>query len=150
MPFEKSAGAVVFRREKNKIYYLLLHYEMGHWGFPKGHIEKGETQHQTALREIKEETGLTDIKFIGDFEEWYKYFFKLKGKNIFKIATYFLGETKTKKIKLSFEHIGYKWLTFKDALKQITFDNDKKILSDADKYLHTLKDRPSPVLQGPS
>ena len=136
MPFEKSAGAVVFRREKNKIYYLLLHYEMGHWGFPKGHIEKGETQHQTALREIKEETGLTDITFIGDFEKWYKYFFKLKGKNIFKIATYFLGETKTKKVTLSFEHIGYKWLTFKDALEQLTFANDKKILSEADKYLH--------------
>jgi len=137
MPFEKSAGAVVFRKEKNKIYYLLLHYEMGHLGFPKGHIEKGETQHQTALREIREETGLTDIKFIDGFEKWYKYFFKLKGKNIVKIATFFLGQTKTKKVTLSFEHIGYKWLTFKQALEQLTFDNDKKILSEANQYLQS-------------
>ncbi len=135
MPFERSAGAVVFRKEKDKAYYLLLHYGMGHWGFPKGHIEKGENRHQTARREIREETGLTDIKFIGGFEKWYKYFFKLKGKNIFKIATFFLAQTKTKKVTISFEHTGYKWLTYEEALKQLTFANDKKILSEANTYL---------------
>ena len=135
MPLEKSAGAVVFRRQGNKIYYLLLRYELGHWGFPKGHIEKGETIEDTARREIEEETGLKNIKFVEGFKEWIKYFFKLKGKNIFKIVTYFLAETKIKKIKISFEHIGFKWLTYKEAMKQLTFRNSKEILKKANEFL---------------
>jgi len=135
MPVEKSAGAVVFRREKGKIYYLLLHYEAGHWDFPKGIIEKGEKIENTARREIKEETGIEDIKFIEEFKEWIKYFFKLKGRNIFKIVTFLLAETKEKEVKISWEHIGYKWLPYEEALEQLTFKNAKEILKKANDFL---------------
>ncbi|OIO45197.1 MAG: hypothetical protein AUJ24_00785, partial [Parcubacteria group bacterium CG1_02_36_42] len=131
MPIEKSAGAVIFRKEGNKIYYLLLHYPSNakapreYWDFPKGHIEKGEKIEETVKREVKEETGLKDIKLIEGFKEWIKYFFKFKGKNIFKIVTFFLAETKTKTVKVSFEHIGFKWLPYEEAIEKLTFKNAK-------------------------
>jgi len=141
MPIEKSAGAVIFRKEGNKIYYLLLHYPSNakapreYWDFPKGHIEKGEKIEETVKREVKEETGLKDIKLIEGFKEWIKYFFKFKGKNIFKIVTFFLAETKTKTVKVSFEHIGFKWLPYEEAIEKLTFKNAKDILKKANDYL---------------
>jgi len=143
MPIEKSAGAVIFRKEGNKIYYLLLHYPSNakapreYWDFPKGHIEKGEKIEETVKREVKEETGLKDIKLIEGFKEWIKYFFKFKGKNIFKIVTFFLAETKTKTVKVSFEHIGFKWLPYEEAIEKLTFKNAKDILKKANDYLNS-------------
>jgi len=135
MPVEKSAGAIIFRKEKGKIFYLLLHYEAGHWDFPKGHIEKGETIDQTARREIEEETGIKDIKFVKGFKEWIKYFYKSKNGNVMKIVTYLLAETKQKEVKISFEHIGFKWLLYEQALEQLTFKNSKEILKKVHYYL---------------
>ena len=135
MPIEKSAGAIIFRRENHQIYYLILHYQSGHWDFPKGHIEKGEKLEETAKREVKEETGLEDIKFIPGFKENIKYFFKLKGKNIFKIVTFFLAESSPKEVKISWEHLGYKWLPYQEAIEQLTFKNAKEILKKAHELL---------------
>lgn len=141
MPIEKSAGVVIFRREDDKIFYLLLHYpssaksKKDYWDFPKGHIEKGEKEIETVKREVGEETGLKDLKFIEGFKEWIKYFFKFKGKNVLKFVTFYLAETKTKEIEISFEHIGYKWLQYEEALEQLTFDNAKEILKKANDYL---------------
>ena len=135
MPIEKSAGAVIFRKDEGKIFYLLLHYEAGHWDFPKGHIEKGEKLEETAKRETKEETGLQDIKFVDGFKEWIKYFFKSEKGNIFKIVTFFLVETNQKEIKLSFEHTGYQWLPLEEAQKQLTFKTAKQILKKANYFL---------------
>lgn len=140
MPKEKSAGAVIFRREDGKIYYLLLHYGAGHWDFVKGHVEKGESEKETARRETEEETGIKDLKFMEGFKEWIKYFFKKsygkkKGPLVFKIVDFFLAETKTKKIKLSFEHQGFKWLPFEESLNQLTFEKAKDILEKAHKFL---------------
>jgi bis(5'-nucleosidyl)-tetraphosphatase len=142
MPVEKSVGAVVFRREGNKIYYLLLHYpsvshraERNYWDFPKGHIEKGEKPEATVKREVEEETGLKDAVFINGFKETIKYFFKFKGKNILKFATFYLMETGTKDIKISYEHIGFKWLPYEEALEQLAFKNAKEILEKANNFL---------------
>ncbi len=135
MPFEKSAGAIVFWRKKGEIYYLLLHYEMGHWEFAKGNIEKGETLEDTVKREVKEESGIENIKFVDGFKEHIKYFYKLKGKNIFKIVTFFLTEAKSPKVKLSWEHKGFKWLPYQKAIEQLTFKNSKEILKKANEFL---------------
>jgi len=141
MPLEKSAGAVIFRRENNKIEYLLLHYPSSakapkeYWDFPKGHLEKGEKELDTVKREVEEETGLKDLEFIEEFEEWIKYFFKYKGKTVFKIVTFYLAETKTKNIKVSGEHLGYKWLLYEEAIEQLTFKNAKEILKKANDFL---------------
>ena len=140
MPIEKSAGAVIFRKEGNKIYYLLLHYPSSakapkeYWDFPKGHIEKGENLEETVKREIEEETGLTDIKFVEGFKEGIKYFFKFKEVNILKFVTFYLVKTKTKDIKISREHLDYKWLFYKEAIEKLTFKNAKEILKKANDY----------------
>lgn len=135
MPIEKSAGAVIFRKEEGKIFYLLLHYKARHWDLPKGHIEKREKLEEAAEREIKEETGIKDIEFVPGFKETIKYFYKRESKNFFKIVVFFLAETKIKKVKISWEHQGFKWLPYKDALEQLTFKNAKEILQKADDFL---------------
>ena len=141
MPIEKSAGAVIFRKNNKEIKYLLLHYPSStkaprdYWNFPKGRIEKGEKIEDTVKREVQEETGLKDIKFVEGFKEWIKYFYKLKGKNIFKIVIFLLVKTKEKRIKISREHIGFKWLPYEKALEQITFKNTKEILKKANEFL---------------
>lgn len=135
MPIERSAGAIIFRKEGGKIFYFLLHYQSGHWDFPKGNIEKGEKLEDTVKREVKEETGIDDIKFVPGFKETIKYFYRLKGKVIFKTVVFYLVETKTKEVKISWEHIGYKWLPYDQALKQITFKNAKEIIKRANDFL---------------
>lgn len=133
---ETSAGIVLFRREKSKIVFLLLHYPSGHWDFVKGKKESGETHHQTALREAKEETGITDIEFVNNFEEWIEYNFQFEGELVQKKVVFFLAETKTKEIVISFEHQDFAWLEFDDAIKKITFDNAKKVLKKANAVLN--------------
>jgi len=141
MPVEKSAGAVIFRKNK-EIKYLLLHYPSSakapreYWDFPKGHIEKGEKIEETVKREVEEETGLKDIKFVEGFKEWIKYFFKYKGKTVFKIVTFYSAEAKSEKVKISGEHIGYKWLPYEEAIEELTFKNAKEILRKANDYLN--------------
>ena len=139
---EKSAGAVVFRRENGKIHYLLLRYPVSstnpkkqYWGFSKGHMEKGEGLEETATREIREETGLADIEFVREFQSREKYFFTRDKKKICKTVTFFLAETKTRKVVISSEHLDFKWLPYKEAFKKLTFKNAKRILQEANNFL---------------
>jgi bis(5'-nucleosidyl)-tetraphosphatase len=141
MPIEKSAGAIIFRKEGDEIYYILLHYPKGsrtskdYWDLPKGHIEKGETEAKAMRREVFEETGIKDLKLVSKFREVIKYFFRWQGKTIFKMVVFYLGETKNKEIKISGEHMGYQWLNYKKALEQLTFKNAKEILKKANEFL---------------
>jgi 8-oxo-dGTP pyrophosphatase MutT (NUDIX family) len=143
MPFEKSAGFIIYQQKEGKNFFLLLHYPNNRrqakgkdfWEFPKGHIEKGESDLQTALREIKEETGMEDLKVNDNFKEWIKYYFRAEGNNIFKVVVFFLGQTKTTQVKISDEHIGYEWLEFDQAYKRVAFPNSKKILKKANDFL---------------
>ncbi|MBS3114750.1 NUDIX domain-containing protein, partial [Candidatus Woesearchaeota archaeon] len=90
---EKSCGAIVFKRLKDGIKYLLLHYEAGHWDFPKGNQEKNEKDEQTAAREIKEETGIEDIEFVDEFRETINYFYKKGEETIYKEVVFFLAQS---------------------------------------------------------
>jgi bis(5'-nucleosidyl)-tetraphosphatase len=135
LPAEQSAGAIIFRKEDQQVFYLLLHYEGGHWGSAKGHIENGETLAETARREIREETALTDIHFIKDFKEFNRYFFFSQGKRIFKIVTFLLAETHSREVTISSEHTGYAWLPFESALERITFTDEKKVLQKAHDFI---------------
>lgn len=153
MPKEKSAGAIIFRKEEGKNYYLLLHYRPahpgqkkgGHWEFAKGHIEEKETEEETIIREVKEETGIDDIKIISGFKEYIKYFFRrsygLEGEArkkapwVFKLVVFCLAKTQTKKIKISDEHDDFVWLSFEDAFKKLTYKNAKELLKRADAFL---------------
>ena len=132
---ETSAGVVFFRKEDSKILFLLLHYPSGHWDFVKGKMEKGESTHETAIREAKEETGITDITFVENFEEWIEYNFQFQGELVHKKVVFFLAETKTKQVTISHEHLDYAWLDYQAAMEKTTFDNAKTVLSRAQMLL---------------
>jgi len=159
MPREKSAGAIIYRIEppppgasasqrNGQLLYLLLHYGPGHWGFAKGHIEGNETEEETTVREVEEETGIKDLKIIPEFKKMEKYFFRQykdniseedrrKGKTpwVFKLVAFFLAETKTKEVKISHEHKDFIWLPVDEAIKKTTFKNSKKLLKEADDFI---------------
>jgi len=132
---QKSAGIVLFRNASNKNEFLLLNYPQGHWDFVKGKVEVGETLHETALRETKEETGISDIEFIDGFEDSVEYNFKFKNEDIHKTVVFFLAKTNEKKITLSHEHNNFVWLEYDDALKKTTFRNAKNVLSKTNEFL---------------
>ena len=136
MPQEKSCGAVVFTKHKEGLKFLLLHYGAGHWDFPKGKQEKNEKEEQTALREIKEETGIENVETLDGFRETVKYFYKKGEETVYKEVTFFLVQSPTEEVMISFEHIGYAWLSYEHAYKKLTFNNSKELLENADKFLH--------------
>lgn len=131
---EVSAGAVVFFESGGKIEYLLLHYPAGHWDFPKGNIEFGESPEEAALREIKEETGL-DVELITTFREEIEYFYYRGGKRIRKRVIYFLARARSKDVRLSWEHSGFVWLPFDEALSRTTYENSRRVLARAHAYI---------------
>lgn len=114
-----------------------MHYHLrgDYWDFSRGKVEKEETEKQTAQREIKEETGLTDVKFVEGFRETTHWFYRWEGENIYKEAVYFLAETSEEKVKISHEHLEYLWLEYEKAVNTLTHENTKKILKAAHKFL---------------
>ncbi|HXV38935.1 MAG TPA: NUDIX domain-containing protein [Nitrosopumilaceae archaeon] len=126
---ERSAGAVLFNETDSGKVFLLLNYPSGHWDFVKGNIEDKETPHQTVVREIREETGITDVEFIDGFEDKIEYHYQRDGNLIHKEVIFFLAKTKTIDVKISHEHLGYVWLSFDEALKKLTYKNAKNILN---------------------
>lgn len=139
MPQESSRGAVIFRQEHGKRLYLLLNYKAGHWEFVKGKREYGEEEKETAVREAREETGITDLNFVFGFREKIEYFYRREGQTIHKEVIFFLAETKQRDVKISFEHIGFEWLDYDSALKRLTFENAKNILKKAEEFLNSVQ-----------
>lgn len=134
---EFSAGFIVFSVDQHGLRkYLLLHYPSGHFDFPKGHLEQGESDLQAAIRELTEETGISNIEVISGFEEFIHYGFYRKEGQVLKKVTFFLGQSPAQEITLSHEHQGYLWLEYDQALAKITFDNAKTLLQKAEKHLN--------------
>lgn len=130
-----SAGIITYFIKNNEPLYLLLQHTAGHWDFPKGTMEAGETKEETATRELAEETGLTvqlDTAFCATSD--YSFTHHAHGM-VTKTAYYFVGQADTHNILLSHEHSNYAWLPYNEALKQITHDRSKKILEEADRYI---------------
>ncbi|RKY42084.1 MAG: NUDIX hydrolase [Candidatus Makaraimicrobium thalassicum] len=84
-----SAGGVVIKKERGRPKVLLIKDGYGRWTWPKGHIEKGESPEQAAIREISEETGQKKIEVVEELGKQ-QYYFTLKGKKIFKTVYIFL------------------------------------------------------------
>ena len=136
MAKEKSCGAIVFKKHKDGIKYLLLHYETNHWDFPKGNQEKDEKEEMTAAREVKEETGIEDMEFVDGFKETIKYFYKKGEETVYKEVVFFLAQTRTENVTLSNEHIGYAWMSYEHAFKRLTFNTSKDLLRKANQFLY--------------
>jgi len=131
---EKSCGAVVFLKN-SEVNYLLLLYGAGHWDFVKGNVEPNENEKDTVIRELREETGIVDAQFIEGFREKIEYFYRKQGATIHKEVIFFLIETHTEKVKLSYEHVGYTWLNYQNAMEKLTFKNAKDVLQKAHELL---------------
>lgn len=129
-----SAGIIVYYPDAHKREYLLLQYGSGHWDFPKGKIEKGETKHAAALRELQEETGLTSAIQHG-LEHSLHYYFKQKNELIYKTVYFYTGPVDTKKVTLSSEHTGFVWLPYPEALNQLTYKNARETLMAVEEFL---------------
>lgn len=141
MPKEISAGSLIVRFENKKPFFLLLHYPgrrrsgRGYWDFPKGHVEGTETEEQTVRREVEEETGIRELEFFNGFRQTIRYFFQTQEGKIFKIVIFYLAKTKEKDVRVSFEHTGYQWATFAEAMDQLKFNNAKILLTKANQFL---------------
>jgi bis(5'-nucleosidyl)-tetraphosphatase len=135
MPSEKSCGALIFRDDGGKRLYLILHYTGGNHDFPKGHVEQGESEEQTARREIEEETGITSLEFIPLFRERVSYSFYRSGELVPKHVVFFLAKTGEKEVRLSCEHMGFEWLESEEAKKRVTYGNARKLLEKAEAHL---------------
>lgn len=130
--YESSCGAVVYRMEEGRRKFLLIrNRRSAHWGFPKGHVEPGETNEQTAIREVLEETGL-HIKILPDFVQ--KSDYTIQGK-IEKSVLIFLAKTDESKFTLQEEEIEEcGWFSYEKALNTLNYENDKNILNEAMSY----------------
>ena len=132
--YENSCGAIVFNENTEKI--LLVKMHNGNWGFPKGHIEKDETKEETAIREVLEETNVR-IKIIPNFEREIKY---IPNEKTIKKVTIFMGITQDEEVTIdTFEIEDFKWCTYEEALKLVTYKLQKDVLENARKSFVKLK-----------
>lgn len=129
MKQEKSCGCIVMN-EKNEI--LLVHHNVGHWDFPKGHMEVGETEIETAIREVKEETNI-DV----EVNEKYRYTTEYSPKeDVMKEVVYFLAKNVNNNKEAQLEEVSeVRWFNFDEAIKTITYNNSKEILLELKKDL---------------
>lgn len=136
MLYEKSCGGIIYRKSHGNIEILLIkHINSGHWSFPKGHVEEGETEEQTALREIKEETGI-DALLDTTFRETVSYFPK---KDTHKEVVYFLGRAKQHELVPQEDEISeVKWVDIGYATSVLTYENDRAIIG---RIKNFIKDR---------
>ncbi len=129
---EVSAGAIVVNPKRE---YLLIYQKKGRfWEFPKGHIEKSETELGAMKRELYEETGINDYEIFKGFKQVNEYVYREKKKIISKKVILFLVGTRSD-VKISDEHTKHRWADLKKALRMLKFDDQKEILKKADEHI---------------
>ncbi len=129
---EVSAGGIVFRRDGERTFYLLIRDPYRNWGFPKGHLEEGEEPSAAAIREVGEETGLGGLELRAAVEtiDWT---FRFRGRQIHKVCHFFLMETEQRRtVPQSAEGItACRWASYEQATKMIAYDNARAVLAQA-------------------
>ncbi|MDA1334469.1 MAG: NUDIX domain-containing protein [bacterium] len=150
---ERSAGAVVFRKQGRRILYLLLQHMRGHWAFPKGHIEEGEKPVEAARREIKEETGIGRIRFLQGYKENIRFRFQWPPKSLdaesrLKFVVFYLGQVFTRDVVISEEHKDFQWVPYEKAMKILKHKNVRELLTKAHELV-TKKPAPEIVRKPP-
>ncbi len=129
---EKSCGAVVYTGDGAERKYLIIRMNLGHCGLPKGHIEKYETEEETAIREVMEETGVA-IKLVDGFRKSVVYSLTAR---ITKESVYFLGRFDGGDVKIQQSEVSsYRLCSYEQARRIITYENDRAILDAAEALL---------------
>ncbi len=127
---QRSAGVLPRFEAPSGRRWLLLLYPAGHWGFPKGHLEAGESDRQAAARELGEETRLE----LNRWDDWFRrkisYDFRYNDVLIHKTVVYFAGPVGNRAVRLSHEHEEYEWLSDREALRRTTYDEERNVLAD--------------------
>ena len=132
MKKEKSCGAIAYRYLGGELYILMIQMNLGHWSFPKGHVEENEKEEETAIREVKEETNI-DILIDKNFREVTTY---SPMEDIMKDVVYFVGTPISNKLIPQEEEVSdVMWVHSEDALNIITYESDKNILLKAIAYI---------------
>ena len=138
----RSAGGVVFRRDGAHPAILLLRHESGKWMLPKGTIEQGETPEAVALREVHEETGISQVRVVADLgEERYHFFWRSEDTYYDKTVRYYLleflgGEEAAPQSEEGF--VACEWVALDDALERIKYKETREVVRRAKEYLeHT-------------
>jgi bis(5'-nucleosidyl)-tetraphosphatase len=136
---DEAFGVIPVLHKDADTLFLLIQHNAGHWAFPKGHAEKGETEIETALRELSEETGITDVELDTRrvFEERYTKTFRGDARRLVrKTVRYFIGTVGSSRVKVQAEEIkDHRWVTSTEARKLITYSESRKMLEEADRYL---------------
>lgn len=137
---ERAAGFVLFNgRGGQREYLIVKNRRGGHWGFPKGHIEPGETPEKAARREVFEEVSITNIRLIPDFQERIFYRFSRRGEMVGKEVMFLLGETDEDGNPDLKEISAMRWLPYPEALRLITFLDQRELLNRAEAFLARLE-----------
>ncbi len=132
---ERSAGAIVYRRDVfGTREYLLLNHGR-HWDFPKGHTIPGETDRAAAERELCEETCIRAATFHEGFCREIRYVFRSRGVVVNKAVVFFVALTDVDAITLSHEHVGFAWMTYDIAMKAVTYPTSRDVLKRAEEFL---------------
>ena len=133
---ETSAGGVVYRVADGRPLFLLIRDSYKNWGFPKGHLENGERPEAAALREVREETGLTGLETRGAIEtiDWY---FRFRGRLIHKVCHFFLMETASDRTSPQRAEgiTACRWAPFDEALQVISYANARDVLKRAQEMI---------------
>ena len=133
MIYEKSCGFVAYTEKDGARLYLIIRSSNGDYGFPKGHMERGETDYETAIRELKEETNV-GVAIIDGFRRQIEY--KLPNKYVIKQSVYFLGRcTSTEAVPQESEVSSVMFVPLERALQLLTFEDTKRIIKEADNYV---------------
>ena len=132
---ELSCGIIAYHKHEEGLKFLILKHREGHWAFAKGHEEGQESEMETAMRELKEETGMTikpdpNLRLVTNYEP---------KPGVSKDVVYFCGEAKVMDLKLQAEEISEgQWLSFDEAHDLLTFSSDKELLEEVYAYVLSL------------
>jgi len=134
--YKKSCGVIPVYEQGDKKLFLVIHQNNGHWAFPKGGMEEGESEEKTALRELGEEAGIGVSTLMPDSRILEEYDIEEECGLVLKQVVYFIGLVDGLDVKIQKEEIqDFAWLSFDKALARMTYNSTRRVLRKANDYL---------------